>query len=145
MRRALITTMRLASTLLGGALLASTLLAGGCSKKPTEGGVRLEQISEAFRSAGLELHDFQPTDPARFNATKCVAGRVEMMDTVICEYGSPDALALGKKAGEQWTGSATTAAVLGNGRTLLAVADRAHNDPNGRSIHKITQAFAKTR
>ena len=126
-------------------VLAALAAAAGCSKKPTEGGVRLEQISEAFRSAGLELHDFQPTDPARFNATKCVAGRVEMMDTVICEYGSPDALALGKKAGEQWTGSATTAAVLGNGRTLLAVADRAHNDPNGRSIHKITQAFAKTR
>jgi hypothetical protein len=120
-------------------------LGAGCSKKPTAGGVRLEQISEAFNSAGLKTDNFQPTDPSRFNATKCVAGQVDHIDTVVCEYGSPDALALGKKAGEQWVGNATTAAVLGNGRTLLAVADRAHSDPNGKTIHKITQAFTKTR
>lgn len=125
--------------------IAALALAGGCSKKPTEGGVRLEQISDAFHSAGLEVNNFGATDPSGFHATKCVAGRVEMIDTVVCEYGSPDALALGKKAGEQWVGSATTAAVLGNGRTLLAVADRGHVDPNGKAIHKITQAFSKTR
>ena len=122
--------------------LATTV---GCSKKPTEGGVRLEQISDAFNSAGLKADNFQPTDPSRFSATKCLAGRLDDVDTVVCEYGSPDALALGKKAGEQWVGNATTAAVLGNGRTLLAVADRAHTDPNGKTIHKITQAFTKTR
>jgi hypothetical protein len=120
-------------------------LGAGCSKKPTAGGVRLEQISDAFNSAGLKTDNFQPTDPSRFNASKCVAGQVDNIDTVVCEYGSPDALALGKKAGEQWVGNATTAAVLGNGRTLLAVADRAHSDPNGKTIHKITQAFTKTR
>lgn len=125
--------------------LALALSAFGCSKKPTEGGVRLAQISDAFNAAGLKTDNFQPTDPSRFNATKCVAGRVDEVDTVVCEYGSPDALALGKKAGEQWAQSATTAAVLGNGRTLLAVADRAHTDPNGKTIHKITQAFVKTR
>src|SRR5207302_6293447 len=120
-------------------------LAAGCHKKPTEGGVRLAQISDAFAAAGLKTDTFQPTDPSRFSAQKCVAGNVEGVDTVVCEYGSPDALALGKKAGEQWAASATTAAVLGNGRTLLAVADRAHTDPNGKTIHKITQAFTKTR
>ncbi len=123
----------------------SLALAAGCSKKPTEGGVRLEQVSEAFNAAGLKADNFQPTDPSRFNATKCLAGRLDDVDTVVCEYGSPDALALGKKAGEQWVGNATTAAVLGNGRTLLAVADRAHTDPNGKTIHKITRAFTKTR
>ncbi|HEX9101556.1 MAG TPA: hypothetical protein VF997_05095 [Polyangia bacterium] len=127
------------------ALALGLVTAVGCSKKPTEGGVRLEQISDAFNSAGLKADNFQPTDPSRFNATKCLAGRVEQVDTIVCEYGSPDALALGKKAGEQWVGTATTAAVLGNGRTLLAVADRAHTDPNGKAIHKITQAFTKTR
>jgi hypothetical protein len=125
--------------------LGLALAGGGCSKKPTEGGVRLEQISEAFSAAGLKSDNFQPTDPSKFNATRCLAGRVEDIDTVVCEYGSPDALALGKKAGEQWVASATTGAVLGNGRTLLAVADRAHADPNGKAIHKITQAFTKTR
>jgi len=127
------------------AILLALVASIGCSKKPTEGGVRLEQVSESFNSAGLKSDNFQPTDPSRFNATKCVAGRVEDIDTVVCEYGSMDALALGKKAGEQWVATATTAAVLGNGRTLLAVADRAHTDPNGKTIHKITQAFTKTR
>jgi hypothetical protein len=128
-----------------GALVALALAGFGCSKKPTEGGVRLEQVSSAFDSAGLKTDQFKPTDPSSFNAQKCVEGNVEGVDTVVCEYGSPDALTLGKKAGEQWAASATTAAVLGNGRTLLAVADRAHVDPNGKTIHKITQAFRKTR
>jgi hypothetical protein len=126
--------------------LALALATVGCGKKAaTEGGVRLEQISEAFSAAGLKVDHFQSTDPSRFNATRCLAGRVDDIDTVVCEYGSPDALVLGKKAGEQWVAGATTAAVLGNGRTLLAVADRAHGDPNGKTIHKITQAFTKTR
>ena len=126
-------------------ILVAALALGGCSKKPTEGGVRLEQVSDAFGAAGLKPQRFQPTDAARFSAQKCVGGQVDGVDTILCEYGSPEALALGKKAGEQWVGSAVTAAVLGNGRTLLAVADRAHADPNGKTIHKITHAFTKTR
>ena len=141
MSRALVVAAHLALGVAGLAVVA----AGGCAKPPTPGGVRLEQISDAFSAAGLHADGFAPSDPTTFRATKCVAGRVDNIDTVVCEYGSPDALALGRKAGEQWAGSATTAAVLGNGRTLLAVADRAHSDPNGRTIHKITQAFSKTR
>jgi hypothetical protein len=127
------------------AALGLMTVAAGCSKKPTEGGVRLEQVSEAFSSAGLKVTDFKPADPARFNALKCVAGQVERIDTVVCEYGSPDAVALGKKAGEQWASGANTAAVLGNGRTVLAVADRERVDPNGKTIHKITRAFTQVR
>jgi hypothetical protein len=127
------------------ALVAVAVVAFGCSKKPTEGGVRLEQVSDAFSSAGLKPSNFQATDPGRYSAQKCLTGTVDGVDTLVCEYGSPDALELGKKAGEQWVASATTAAVLGNGRTLLAVADRQHIDPNGKTIQKITQAFTKTR
>jgi hypothetical protein len=134
-----------AAMLGSGAILALALAAFGCSKKPTEGGVRLAEVSASFDAAGLKTNEFKPTDPSKFSAQKCVEGTVDGVDTVVCEYGSPDALALGKKAGEQWAASATTAAVLGNGRTLLAVADRAHVDPNGKTIHKITQAFRKTR
>jgi len=141
MRPRVVASLFIAAALLG----IAALLAAGCSKKPTECGVRLAQVSDAFAAAGLKTDTFQPTDPARFNAQKCVGGTVEGIETIVCEYGSPDALALGKKAGEQWAASATTAAVLGNGRTLLAVADRAHTDPQGKTIHKITQAFTKTR
>ena len=85
---------------LAGALLLAA--AGGCSKKPTAGGVRLEQISDAFNAAGLKAENFQPTNPSRFSASRCLAGRLDDIDTVVCEYGSSAALALGKKAGEQW-------------------------------------------
>jgi hypothetical protein len=125
--------------------LTLALVAGACSKKATEGGVRLEQVSDAFTAAGLKPESFQPSDPSRWNAQKCVAGSVEGIETVVCEYASPEAVASAKKAGEQWVGGATTASVLSNGRTLLVVADRSHVDPNGKTINKITQAFRKTR
>ena len=141
MTRAVAVSARVALGLVGLAVV----VAAGCAKKPTPGGVRLEQISEAFSAAGLHVAGFVPTDPTPFSATRCVDGRVDDVDTVVCEYGSSDALALGKRAGEQWAGNATTASVLGNGRTLLAVADRARTDPNGKTIHRITQAFLKTR
>jgi hypothetical protein len=126
-------------------VMTALTLAVGCHKKPTEGGVRLEQVSDAFASAGFKVDAFKPADPGRFNAQKCLAGIVERLDTVVCEYGSPDAVALGKRAGEQWAAGANTAAVLGNGRTVLAIADRDRVDPNGKTIHKITQAFTRAR
>ena len=125
--------------------LVALAAGSGCHKKPAEGGVRLGDVSEAFSNAGLQVSDFKDADATRFNAQKCMAGTVEKIETIVCEYGSPDALALGKKAGEQWAAGATTAAVLGNGRTLLAVADRARVDPNGKTIHKITHAFTHAR
>jgi hypothetical protein len=117
----------------------------GCHKKATEGGPRIEQISEAFASAGLTPQNFAPTDAGRFHAARCYLGLIDGVEALVCEYGSPDALAIGKQAGEQWASSAPTAAVLGNGRTLLALADRAHSDPNGKTIHKITRTFSRTR
>ena len=125
--------------------VALLTLALGCHKKPTEGGVRLAQVSDAFASAGLRVDGFQDSDPSRFAAQKCLSGNVEGVDTLVCEYASPDAQAQAHKTGEQWAANATTAAVLGNGRTMLAVADRAHKDPNGKLIHKITQAFVHTK
>jgi hypothetical protein len=120
------------------------VLVVGCHKKH-EGGPRIEQISDAFAAAGLAPQNFAPTDAARFHAARCFAGQIDGVDALVCEYGSPDALALGKRAGEQWAATAPTATVLGNGRTLLALADRAHSDPNGRTIHKITRTFTRTR
>ena len=122
-------------------MLALLLVAGGCHKAKTDGEAQLQKVSDAFAKADLKTEGFAASDAAAFHADKCMAGKIEGVDSVICEYGSPDALALGKKAGEAWAASAATAAVLGNGRVLLAVADRAHVDPNGKAIHKITHAF----
>ena len=125
--------------------VAVAVVVGGCHKKTSPENVRIETISDAFASAGLKPSGFQPVDAQRFSAQRCLAGSIDGVDTVVCEYGSPEALALGKRAGEAWAGNAPTAAVLGNGRALLACADRARVDPNGRLIHKITQAFTKAR
>jgi hypothetical protein len=125
--------------------VCAIVAAVGCSKKPTEGGVRLKQVNDAFVSAGFKLDSFQPTDPGRFAAQKCVHGMLDGVDSMVCEYGSADAVTIGKKAGEDWVAQATTGAVLANGNTLLAVADRSRTDPNGKTIHKITQAYTKTR
>src|SRR6476659_4967995 len=114
------------------------LLAMACSKKPGE--VRLKQVNDSLVSAGFKLDSFQPADPGKFSAQKCVQGTLDGVDSVVCEYGSNEAVTMGKKAGEDWIGQATTGAVLTNGNTLLAVADRARADPNGKLIHKITQA-----
>jgi hypothetical protein len=121
------------------------LLLAACSKKPTEGGVRLKQVNDSLTSAGFKVDAFQSADPGRFSAQKCTQGQLEGVDTMMCEYGSAEAVALGRKAGEDWIGSAPTGAVLANGNTVLIVADRAHADPNGKTIHKITQAYTKTK
>jgi hypothetical protein len=120
------------------------LLAAGCSKSSKDG-VHLKQVNDSFVSAGFKLDSFQPTDPGRFSAQKCVQGQLEGVDSVVCEYGSAEAVTMGRKAGEDWIAQATTGAVLTNGSTLLAVADRGRVDPNGKVIHKITQAYSKTK
>jgi hypothetical protein len=126
-------------------VLVCCLLAAACGKKPTEGGVRLKQVNDALVSAGFKLDSFHPLDPGRFSAQQCSNGTLDGIDAVVCEYGSAEAVALGKKAGEDWVAQAATGAVLTNGKTLLAVADRARTDPNGKTIHRITQAYSKTR
>jgi hypothetical protein len=126
-------------------LVALAALAFGCSKKPTEGGVRMKQVNDAFVSAGFKLDSFHAVDPGRFSAQKCAGGTLDGVEAVVCEFGSPQAVALGKKAGEDWVAQAATGAVLANGNTLLAIADRARSDPNGKTIHKVTQAYTKVR
>jgi hypothetical protein len=126
-------------------LLVLALALAACSKKATEGGVRLQQVNDAFASAGFKLDSFHPLDPGRFHAQRCANGTLDGVEAVVCEFGSAEAVTLGKKAGEDWVAQATTGAVLTNGNTLLAVADRARTDPNGKIIHKITQAYTRVK
>ena len=127
------------------ALAAIVWVPMGCKKQPTPGGVRLKQVNDSFLSAGFKLDSFRPADAGRFSAQTCAAGLLDGVETIVCEYPSPTAEALGKRAGEDWIAQATTGAVLTNGNTLLAVADRAHADPHGKTIHKITQAYRNTK
>jgi hypothetical protein len=113
--------------------------------QPTPGGVHLAEVNAAFAAAGLKVDSFQPTDALRFSAQRCSEGALGGVQAVVCEFGSAEAVARGKKAGEAWVAQATTGAVLTNGLTLLALADRAHADHNGRTIHTITKAYSAIR
>jgi hypothetical protein len=128
-----------------GLIVVALMATTGCSKKPTPGGPGLKQVNDAFLAAGFKLDTFQPADPAFFKAQSCTAGLLDGVETVVCDYGAPNGGTLGKKAGEDWVAQATTGAVLANGTTLLALADRAKADPNGKTIKRITQAYQQTR
>jgi hypothetical protein len=121
------------------------MLAAACSSKPTPGGVRLDQAKEALGKSGVEMKGLEDTQPQRYSALKCLQGTVEKLDVVLCEYGSADAVAAGKKALESWVGTATTAVVLDNGFTVLGAADRASGDPNGKVLNQLASAYTKAR
>lgn len=121
------------------ALVLLALLAA-CKKAPANDPT-LEQVNDSFTSAGLKLEPFSPADGARFSAQLCMAGRIEGVDAMLCQFAAPDGARAAKRTGEEWIGTAPTGVTLERGRILLLLADRAQADPNGKSIHKITQAF----
>jgi hypothetical protein len=128
--------------LLCGIAVSVVVGLGGCKKGPTPGGVHLKEVSDALAAAGYKTDGFQQTDPLRFSAKSCAEGALAGVATLVCEFGSPEAVALGKKAGESWVAQATTGAVLTNGLTLLALADRARADHHGQTIHKVTKVYS---
>ena len=113
----------------------------GCHGKPTEGGVKLDTVTAAFDRAGWKASAMVSSDPAKLSAQRCLAGPLASVDAIVCEYGSAEALARGKKAIEAWVGSAVTGVALENGKTVLGLADRGRSDPHGQSIHDISKAF----
>src|SRR5205823_493139 len=91
------------------------------------------EVLDTMKSANLRAEGFAPPQPVPFGAGYCEQGRIEGIDTLICEFADDAALAQGRRlAQEEWgregvqTGVAATAK-----HTLLGVADRGHHDPNG--------------
>jgi hypothetical protein len=126
--------------LLGLGLVLGLASLSGCSKK-TEGGAHLKDVESAFGKEGWKIDAFQATDAQRFSAQKCVAGAIEGLDAVVCEFGSDEAVQRGKKAAEGWVGAAVTGVALDKGRTVLALADRSRVDPNGKLVHRISKTY----
>ncbi len=124
-------------------LLLICVLAAACSSKPTPGGIRLDQVTKALESGGIKTAPLETTSPTKFSALKCVTGMLDNLETVVCEYGSREAVLAGRKAAEGWVGSATTAIVLDNGLTMLVAADRGRADPNGKQLNKMAALYTK--
>jgi hypothetical protein len=144
------------------ACAALLFLAGGCGKKTggagaaagkgappghahVDGTPHTDDVVKAWKGAGLATDAFAQVDPGPYRAGYCSQGRVGGVDALICEYTDDDNLDRAKKMiHDDWgkEGIHTGVAVRSK-RTLIAVADRASADPNGKSISKAIETFKK--
>jgi len=102
-----------------------------------------DEVLDTIKSASLRAEGFAPPQPVPFGAGYCEQGRIEGIDTLICEFADDAALAQGRRlVQEEWgrEGVQTGVAIPAK-HTLLGVADRGHHDPNGKTISRILTAF----
>ena len=161
--------MRRTSFNLAGVLVAGALLFGaGCHKEVApaaapgapagpgappatappahvDGTPHTDAVEGAWRSAGLAPEGFAALQPVPYGASYCEEGRVQSIDTVVCEYRDQEALAKGQ-AGlmDQWGREGGHTGVAYHSKlTMIAIVDRARHDPNGKIIHQAIDAFRK--
>jgi hypothetical protein len=93
----------------------------------------------------LHADGFAPLQPVPFGAGYCEQGRIDGIDTLVCEFADDGALDQGKRLmQDQWEREGVqTGVAAATKRTLLGVADRGHHDPNGKTISRILTAFKK--
>jgi len=139
---------------LTGLLAVIAVAAVACSKSKdggapgaahVSGTPHTDKVIDTLTDAGLHAEGFAAVQPVPFGAGYCEQGRIEGIDTLVCEFADDGGLDQGKKLmQEQWeregvqTGVATTAK-----HTLLGIVDRGHHDPNGKAISRILAAVKK--
>jgi hypothetical protein len=142
--------MRISCTLLALPVLLGLL--PGCSKDKTPappthvhvpGTPHTDEVLMAFRKAGLVPDGFAEMKPVPAPATYCERGKVNGVETMVCEY--QDDLALDKGVQlikEGWARVDThTGVVVRAKRTLLAVEDRERREPSGKTISQMLNIF----
>jgi hypothetical protein len=104
-----------------------------------------DRVVDALRSAGLVPEGFMTLVPVPYGASYCEEGRVDTIDTVVCEYRDTSTLAQGKNVLlEQWgREGGHTGVAFETKLTLLGMYDRARHDPNGKTISKVVETFRK--
>jgi len=130
-------------------LLAAIALAlvpsAGCRRSHVAGTPSTDGVLEAFRNAGLDVAGVANAEPDAWGADVCSSGKVSGVEVVICEFTSDEQL--GKTRADtvrDWNSfNIDTGLVLHNQRTLLIVADRGRQDPQGRAIGKMVTAFKR--
>jgi len=103
-----------------------------------------DEVLTAFRNAGLTPDGFAAVKPIPAHATYCEHGKVNAIDTTLCEYR--DDQALDKAVQEIKAGwariDAHTGVVVRAKRTLLAVVDRERREPSGKTINQMLNVFS---
>jgi hypothetical protein len=114
------------------------IVAFGCSKRGP-----VEQVVDAWRTAGVTLPAFRALDPQPYKAQACSQGEIQGVEATVCAYS--DAQASERAEQEQRSafaaGGSTTALTLRKGTALITLADRAHSDPNGRTIARLVSSL----
>jgi len=110
-----------------------------------DGTPHTNKIIHGLKSAGLRPEGFTNADPARYGASFCENGRVNDIETLVCEFPDGNSLARGKQLlTDEWgRAGVATGVTAQKGETLMAIADREHRDPNGKTINQIVSAFKK--
>ena len=110
-----------------------------------DGTPHTDAVENAWRGAGLAPEGFAAVQPIPYGASICEEGRVQGIDTTVCEFRDADALTKGQAAMlDQWgregghTGVAFRAKL-----TMVGLVDRGRVDPNGKVIHQALDAFRK--
>jgi hypothetical protein len=141
-------------------LLVGCSLLGACSKDKSDssgappgtkgpshvsGTPHTDDVVDAWKSAGLKPEGFALVQPMPYGASYCEEGRVQGVDTLVCEFADDATLDQGQKLlKDEWGRQGVhTGVALRTKHTLLAVVDRGRHDPNGKTIKELVQAFRK--
>jgi hypothetical protein len=127
--------------------IAAAVGGAGCKRRPhVEGTVAAETITKAWTAGGFDTTAVANVEAEPWSAGACYQGMVSGVDVLVCEYASDEAMALGEqRINAIWDDeSVATGAVAHTAqpsRTIVAIADRAKADPNGRAINKLIKIF----
>jgi hypothetical protein len=110
-----------------------------------DGTAHTDTVENAWRAAGLAPEGFASLSPVPYGAAYCEQGRVQTIDTLVCEFHDQDALGKGQAALlEQWGREGGHTGVAFHAKlTVVGVVDRARHDPNGKVIHQVVDTFRK--
>jgi hypothetical protein len=99
-----------------------------------------DAVFGAWKSGGLAVSPFEIAKTQV--GQDCTRGKVASLDVLVCTYGSSDAAKTAEAAAYRWVGD-TTGAAQTRGSLLIAVADRAKSDPNGKTINQVMKLAPK--
>jgi hypothetical protein len=136
-----------ARSLVATLVLAAALGGVACKRHPhVDGTVATETITNAWAADGLDVSAVVNVESEPWSAGACYQGMVSGVDVLVCEYASEEALALGEQRinalwDEESVATGAVARTTQPSRTILAVADRAKADPNGRTLSHLIKIF----
>ncbi len=104
-----------------------------------------DEVLAVFRAAGLEPQGFAAVPPPPNTATYCEHGKVNWVETTLCEYDSDQALDRGvARVRADWARvDVHTGVILRAKLTTLEATDRERREPSGKTIAAMARLFRK--